>query len=60
MADRGFLAWPFFEAKHRAFADKVEGWCHLNSVDTADLDSECRRLARDERAPRRRTAIESS
>ena len=46
MADRGFLAWPFFEAKHRAFADKVEGWCHLNSVDTADLDSECRRLVR--------------
>ena len=46
MADRGFLAWPFFEAKHRALADKVEGWCHLNSVDTADLDSECRRLVR--------------
>ena len=46
MADRGFLAWPFFEAKHRAFADKVEDWCRSNSIDTADLDSECRRLVR--------------
>ena len=46
MADRSFLAWPFFEAKHRAFADKVEHWRRSNSVDTGDLDSECRRLVR--------------
>ena len=46
MADRSFLAWPFFEAKHRAFADKVEHWRRSNSVDTGDIDSECRRLVR--------------
>jgi acyl-CoA dehydrogenase len=46
MADRSFLAWPFFEAKHRAFADKVEHWCRSNSIDTADLDAECRHLVR--------------
>ena len=46
MADRSFLAWPFFEAKHRAFADDVEHWCRSTSVDSHDLDSECRRLVR--------------
>jgi acyl-CoA dehydrogenase len=46
MADRGFLAWPFFEAKHRAFADKVTEWCAANVVDTGDVESECRRLVR--------------
>ena len=46
MADRGFLAWPFFEAKHRVFADNVEHWCRANEVDSSDLDSECRRLVR--------------
>jgi acyl-CoA dehydrogenase len=41
-----FLTWPFFEAKHRAFADKVEHWCRSNRIDTVDLDAECRRLVR--------------
>ena len=44
MGDRGFLAWPFFEANHRAFADKVEHWCRANKVGASDLDAECRRL----------------
>ena len=46
MPDHGFLAWPFFEAKHRAFAKDVVHWCRANDVDTRDLDSECRRLVR--------------
>ena len=47
MADRGFLAWPFFEPRHRALADEVGAWCAANPVDsTVDLDGECRRLVR--------------
>jgi len=26
MADRSFLTWPFFEDRHRAFADKFDAW----------------------------------
>jgi acyl-CoA dehydrogenase len=45
MADSSFLAWPFFEPRHRALADEVRAWCADNAVDSsADLDSECRRL----------------
>lgn len=46
MSDRGFLTWPFFEAKHRTFADDVASWCASNAVESGDLDSECRRLVR--------------
>jgi acyl-CoA dehydrogenase len=46
MTDRTFLAWPFFEPRHRAFADKVEDWCRANSIGTRDVDGECRRLVR--------------
>ena len=45
MADRGFLAWPFFEPRHRTLADEVRAWCDANAVDSsADVDAECRRL----------------
>mgnify|MGYP003296625304 CR=1 FL=1 len=27
MADRSFLAWPFFEPRHRELADKLARWC---------------------------------
>ena len=27
MPDRGFLAWPFFEPKHRELAEELETWC---------------------------------
>lgn len=45
MADDSFLAWPFFEDRHRALAAALENWCakHL-PVDHHDTDAACRRL----------------
>ena len=44
MADRSFLAWPFFEPRHRELADKLVNWCaNLNEHDD-DLDTRCRTL----------------
>ena len=47
MADRSFLAWPFFENRHRELADALEIWCarHL-PVDHADVDAACIALVR--------------
>ena len=49
MSDRGFLAWPFFEPRHRELADNLEQWCADNLADryADDLDSECRALVRE-------------
>jgi acyl-CoA dehydrogenase len=45
MADRSFLSWPFFEARHRELADKLRTWCAESlRGHGSDLDSECRRL----------------
>jgi acyl-CoA dehydrogenase len=45
MADRSFLAWPFFEDRHRSFHAALEGWCAANlPVDHADVDAACRDL----------------
>jgi acyl-CoA dehydrogenase len=45
MADRSFLSWPFFEARHRQLADKLQHWCSDNVAEHGtDLDAECRRL----------------
>ncbi|MFN3499901.1 MAG: acyl-CoA dehydrogenase family protein [Pannonibacter indicus] len=48
MADRSFLSWPFFEARHRELAEALDAWCaaHLH-VDHADTDEACRTLVRD-------------
>jgi acyl-CoA dehydrogenase len=47
MADKGFLAWPFFEDRHRAFHAALEEWCVANlPVDHADVDTACRDLVR--------------
>jgi acyl-CoA dehydrogenase len=48
MPDRSFLAWPFFEDRHRAHAERLEAWCatHL-PVDHADVDAACRKLVAD-------------
>ncbi|NEY89364.1 acyl-CoA dehydrogenase family protein [Tabrizicola oligotrophica] len=45
MADRSFLSWPFFEERHRAHAQALEGWCaaHL-PVDHGDVDAACKGL----------------
>ena len=49
MADRGFLSWPFFQARHRELADDLRNWCEANLADrfADDLDSECRSLVRE-------------
>jgi acyl-CoA dehydrogenase len=45
MADRSFLAWPYFEERHRAFHAALEEWCGANlPVDHGDVDAACRSL----------------
>ena len=46
MPDTSFLHWPFFEDRHRAYAEKLEAWAGANlpSVDHHDVDAACRRL----------------
>jgi acyl-CoA dehydrogenase len=45
MADRSFLSWPFFEARHRELAERLEQWCAENLRGHGDdLDAECRAL----------------
>jgi len=48
MPDRSFLAWPFFDDRHRAHAERLDAWCakHL-PVDHHDVDAACRRLVAD-------------
>ncbi|WP_193183106.1 acyl-CoA dehydrogenase family protein [Nisaea sediminum] len=48
MADTSFLSWPFFEAKHRELAEKLESWCaeHL-PADHGDVDEACLGLVAD-------------
>jgi acyl-CoA dehydrogenase len=47
VADRSFLAWPFFDERHRALAGKVESWCASTlAVTHDDLDAACRDLVR--------------
>src|SRR5689334_14830657 len=51
MADRSFLAWPFFEPRHRDFAAGLEDWArkvvspHVEE-DARDIDGTCRLLVR--------------
>ena len=47
MADRSFLSWPFFEARHRELADALQSWCKGISAHGADLDEDCRSLVRE-------------
>ena len=45
MADRSFLAWPFFEDRHRDFAATLEVWAgkELHGFeDVRDVDGACR------------------
>ncbi len=44
MADRAFLAWPFFEPKHRELADALQGWCAQMPPEGGDLNQRCRSL----------------
>ena len=45
MTDASFLSWPFFEDRHRAFAEALEDWCTVNlPVAHDDVDAACRAL----------------
>lgn len=45
MTDTSFLSWPFFEDRHRAFAEALEDWCAANlPVAHDDVDAACRAL----------------
>ena len=53
MPDRSFLTWPFFEDRHRALAEGLEGWCareiaplENEPVTEATVDGLCRELLR--------------
>jgi len=45
MPDKSFLAWPFFEERHRELVAAIETWCrsHL-PVDHGDIEEACRSL----------------
>jgi acyl-CoA dehydrogenase len=46
MPDRSFLAWPFFEPKHRELAETLETWCdeRFDDGEPSDPDAACRAL----------------
>lgn len=49
MIDASFLAWPFFEERHRHFATELDAWAKTEIhalVDHHDADASCRRLVR--------------
>ncbi len=48
MADKSFLDWPFFEAKHKTLALELEKWCDTNLSDEHphDIDQACRDLVK--------------
>jgi acyl-CoA dehydrogenase len=43
------LSWPFFEDRHRAWAERVGAWADekLTHVDHADVDASCRQLVKE-------------
>ncbi|MGH6989625.1 MAG: acyl-CoA dehydrogenase family protein, partial [Stellaceae bacterium] len=48
MADRSFLAWPFFDAEHRRLADDLDAWAAAEIAplahDETDVDALSRRF----------------
>jgi acyl-CoA dehydrogenase len=47
VSDRSFLAWPFFEPRHRALAEELEAWAakELHRFEgVRDVDGACREL----------------
>ena len=49
MADRSFLAWPFFEERHRAVAAELEEWCEatIHDAEAVNVDEACRSLVQE-------------
>lgn len=48
MADKTFLAWPFFEERHRKLAAELDTWAadHLSAVDHTNIDAACQALVK--------------
>ena len=48
MADRSFLDWPFFDARHKDWAEGLDAWATgaVASVDHGDTDAACRGLVK--------------
>ena len=50
MAEASYRDWPFFEARHRDFAARLEEWAGANIDATPhahhDVDAECHALVR--------------
>jgi len=49
--NRDFLDWPFFEPRHRAFANELDAWAatalgHAHGHERAEVDATCRSLVR--------------
>jgi alkylation response protein AidB-like acyl-CoA dehydrogenase len=45
--DRSYLAWPFFEPRHRELALELDAWAGANTeVDHHDVDAACRTLVK--------------
>src|SRR3954464_10889618 len=46
MSDTSFLAWPFFEERHRALASDLEAWCEaiIHDAEASDVDYACRAI----------------
>ena len=46
MVDKTFLAWPFFDDKHRILAQQLDDWASQNlvTIDHSDTDQACRNL----------------
>ena len=42
--EEAFLAWPFFEERHRRLADELHYFSETISVDHSDVEGECRNL----------------
>src|SRR3954451_7072272 len=44
MADKTFLAWPFFEERHRDLAVQLEDWCRevVHDAEPSDADYACK------------------
>ena len=50
MADRSFLAWPFFDERHRELAEVLEGWVEAEiaplEAEAEDIDAACAEILR--------------
>ena len=48
MSDTTYLAWPFFDDRHRELQARLEGWAtdNISQAHHADVDAECRALVK--------------